>query len=453
MSRAFVFAAPPTVKLFLRIRRAPDTTKSMNPQPPTFSEAFRFWLKLGFISFGGPAGQIAIMHEELVERRRWLSEERFLHAMNYCMLLPGPEAQQLATYAGWLLHGTWGGIVAGSLFVLPSALILWALSWAYVSFGTLPWMAAILYGLKPAVLAIVAAALVRIGARVLKNPAMWTLAALAFAGLFLANLPFPLVVFGAGLAGYFGGRIRPDLFIVLKTHGAATAAAGGAPPSFARAVKVLAIGLTLWWTPIFAAGAWHGWDGTLFREGLFFSKAAMVTFGGAYAVLPYVSQQAVENYGWLAPGQMLDGLGLAETTPGPLIMVLQFTGFLGGWNHPGPLTPLTAATLGAGITTWATFLPCFIWIFLGAPYVERLREQPRLTAALSAITAAIVGVILNLAVWFGWHVLRPAPGHFDVFAAVIATVAFAGIIRWKWNVIAVVGGCAFVGWVALFAAQ
>ena len=451
MSRLFVFTAPRTVKLFLRIRRALAITTSMNSRSPTFSEAFRFWLKLGFISFGGPAGQIAIMHEELVERRRWLSEERFLHALNYCMLLPGPEAQQLATYAGWLLHGTWGGIVAGSLFVLPSALILWALSWAYVSFGSLPWMAAILYGLKPAVLAIVAAAIVRIGGKVLKNPVMWTLAALAFAGLFLANLPFPLVVLGAGLAGYFGGRIRPDLFVVLKSHGATTAAVGGTPPSFARAVKVLAIGLALWWTPIFAVGAWHGWDGTLFREGLFFSKAAMVTFGGAYAVLPYVSQQAVENYGWLAPGQMLDGLGLAETTPGPLIMVLQFTGFLGGWNHPGTLTPFTAATLGAAITTWATFLPCFIWIFLGAPYVERLREQPRLTAALSAITAAIVGVILNLAGWFGWHVLRPSPGHFDVFAAAITIVALVGILRWKWNVIAVVGGCAFVGWLALFA--
>ncbi len=424
----------------------------MENPPPTFSEAFRFWLKLGFISFGGPAGQIAIMHAELVERRRWLSEERFLHALNYCMLLPGPEAQQLATYAGWLLHGTRGGIAAGVLFVLPSALILWALSWAYVAFGSLPWMAAILYGLKPAVLAIVAAAIVRIGGKVLKNPIMWALAALAFAGLFFAKLPFPLVVLGAGVCGFGGGRVRPEMFAVLKNHAAPVAAARGPVPSRARGAKVLAIGLVLWWTPIFAAGAWLGWNGTLFREGLFFSKAAMVTFGGAYAVLPYVSQQAVGHYGWLAPGQMLDGLGLAETTPGPLIMVLQFTGFLGGWNAPGALAPLTAATLGAAITTWATFVPCFIWIFLGAPYVERLRENVRLTAALSAITAAIVGVILNLAVWFGWHVLHPSPGRFDFFSAILAVVAFIGIVLWKWNVIGVIAASALAAWLAHFAA-
>ncbi len=419
---------------------------------PTFSEAFRFWLKLGFISFGGPAGQIAIMHEELVERRRWLGEERFLHALNYCMLLPGPEAQQLAIYAGWLLHGTRGGIVAGALFVLPSAVLLWALSWAYVAFGALPWMAAILYGLKPAVLAIVAAALVRMGARILKNPAMWTLAALAFAALFFAKLPFPLIVFCAGVCGFFGGRFRPDWFVVLKSHGAIGAVAKSPPPCFARAAKVLAIGLVLWWTPIIAVGAWLGWSGTLFREGVFFSKAAVVTFGGAYAVLPYVSQQAVEHFRWLAPGQMLDGLGLAETTPGPLIMVLQFAGFIGAWNHPGALPPFVAATLGAAITTWATFVPCFIWVFLGAPHVERMREQPRLTAVLSAITAAIVGVILNLAVWFGWQVFHPAAGRFDALAALIAVVAFAGMMRWKWNVIAVIGACAFAGWLMRFAA-
>ena len=422
----------------------------MNSAPPTFSEAFRFWLKLGFISFGGPAGQIAIMHEELVERRRWLSEERFLHALNFCMLLPGPEAQQLATYAGWLLHGARGGIVAGALFVLPSALILWALSWAYVSFGSLPWMAAIFHGLKPAVLAIVAAALVRIGARVLKNPVMWALAALAFAGLFFAKLPFPLIVLGAGVIGFAGGRMRQDMFAVLKSHGTPAPVASGPPPTLARAAKVLAIGLALWWTPIFAAGAWLGWDATLFREGVFFSKAAMVTFGGAYAVLPYVSQQAVEHYAWLTPGQMLDGLGLAETTPGPLIMVLQFAGFLGGWNHPGTLAPLTAATLGALLTTWATFVPCFLWIFLGAPYVERLREQPRVTAALSAITAAVVGVMLNLAVWFGWQVLHPGPHRFDVFAAIVAIVAFVGIMRRKWSVVAVITGSALAAWLAHF---
>ena len=418
----------------------------MESAPPTFSEAFRFWLRLGFISFGGPAGQIAIMHAELVERRRWISGERFLHALNFCMLLPGPEAQQLATYAGWLLHGTRGGIVAGALFVLPSALILWALSWAYVAFGALPWMAAILYGLKPAVLAIVAAAVLRIGGKVLKNPAMWTLAAFAFAGLFFAKLPLPLIVLGAGAIGFIGGKMRPDLFAVLKSHAAPAAVASGPAPTFARAAKVLAIGLALWWTPVLAAGVWHGWNGTLFREGLFFSKAAMVTFGGAYAVLPYVSQQAVEQHGWLAPGQMLDGLAFAETTPGPLIMVLQFTGFLGGWNHPGALSPLTAATLGAAITTWTTFVPCFLWIFLGVPYVERLRENVRLTAALSAITAAVVGVILNLAVWFGWQVFHPAPGRVDGFAMILAIAAFIGLARWKWNVVWVVMGGALAGW-------
>ena len=417
------------------------------PAPPTFNEALRFWLKLGFISFGGPAGQIAIMHGELVERRRWVSEERFLHALNYCMLLPGPEAQQLATYAGWLLHGTWGGIAAGTLFVLPSALILWVLSWAYVTFGSLPWMESMLHGLKPAVLAIVAAAILRIGSRVLKNPIMWAIAVVAFAALFFAKLPFPLIVLGAGTAGFICGKFRPEEFAVLKHHASSAVVAGGSPPSPARAAKVLAIGLTLWWTPILAAGAWHGWNGTLFREGLFFSKAAMVTFGGAYAVLPYVSQQAVEHFAWLAPGQMLDGLGLAETTPGPLIMVLHFTGFLGGWNHPGNLSPLTAATLCAAITTWATFVPCFIWIFLGAPYVERLRENVRLNAALSAITAAIVGVILNLAVWFGWQVFHPAPGRVDGFAIVLAIAAGIGLTRGKWPVVGVFIGSAIAGWV------
>ena len=417
--------------------------------PPTFAEAFRFWLKLGFISFGGPAGQIAIMHEELVARRRWIGEERFLHAMNYCMLLPGPEAQQLAIYIGWLLHGVPGGLVAGGLFVLPSALILWALSWAYVSFGALAWMVSILWGLKAAVLAIVAAAALRIGGKVLKNSAMWALAVMAFAALFFAKMPFPFVVLGAGLIGFFGGKLRPELFAVLKSHGATTAAAKAVCPvraAFARAVTILTLGLILWWAPVLAMGAWQGWSGTLFREGVFFSKAAVVTFGGAYAVLPYVSQQAVVHHGWLAPSQMLDGLGLAETTPGPLIMVLQFVGFLGAWNHPGNLAPLTAATLGAAITTWSTFVPCFIWIFLGAPSVERLRENALITAALSAITAAVVGVIVNLAVWFGWHVFHPADAQFDWAAVCVALIAFIGLVRWKWPVAFVVLGGGLAGW-------
>ena len=415
---------------------------------PSFAEAFRFWLKLGFISFGGPAGQIAIMHQELVERRRWISEERFLHALNYCMLLPGPEAQQLATYVGWLLHGTRGGIVAGALFVLPSALILWALSWAYVTFGSLPWMAALLYGLKPAVLAIVAAAAIRIGGKVLKNAAMNTLAAGAFIALFVFHVPFPVIVLGAGVAGWIGGRVAPAKFAVLKGHGAVQpgrVAPVRERPSLWRSLRVLAIGLALWWVPVWALFAWLGAESTLVRQGLFFSKAALVTFGGAYAVLPYVSQQAVEHYGWLQPGQMLDGLGLAETTPGPLIMVLQFVGFVGAWQHPGALPPLLAATLGAAITTWTTFLPCFLWIFLGAPYIEGLRDNVRLAAALSAITAAVVGVILNLAVWFGLHILWVPPGRVDWFAAAFAAVAFTGLVRWKWNVIAVVLAGALAG--------
>ena len=415
--------------------------------PPSFAEALRFWLKLGFISFGGPAGQIAIMHHELVERRRWIDESRFLHALNFCMLLPGPEAQQLATYCGWLLHRTAGGVVAGALFVLPSAAILWALSWAYMAFGTLPWMAGLLYGLKPAVLAIVAAAVIRIGQKVLKNEVMIALAALAFVALFVFKVPFPLIVLGAGVLGWIGGRVRPEKFVILKPQGAGADEAAGAAgrPSLWRAARVIAICGALWWAPIIAAGAWLGWGSTLFQQGLFFSKAAMVTFGGAYAVLPYVAQQAVEHYRWLEPVQMLDGIGLAETTPGPLIMVLQFVGFVGAWQNSGGMSPLLAATLGAAITTWATFVPCFLWILVGAPYVEILRDNRRLTAALSAITAAIVGVILNLAVWFGWHLLWPASGRFDLFAAVLAVAAFAGMVRWKWDVIPVVGCSAVAG--------
>jgi len=417
------------------------------PVPPSFGEAFRFWLKLGFISFGGPAGQIAIMHRELVEKRRWVSEKRFLHALNYCMLLPGPEAQQLATYTGWLLHGTRGGIVAGVLFVLPSAVILWALSWAYVTLGSVPWVAALLYGLKPAVLAIVASAVLRIGQKVLKNPWMFALAAAAFLALAVFTVPFPAVIFGAGLLGWIGGHLAPEKFAVLQGHGDA-ADEGGVPapaPSPWRAVKVLLVWGTIWWGPILAVGALLGWGSIIFQQGVFFSKTAMVTFGGAYAVLPYVSQQSVEHYGWLYPTEMLDGLGLAETTPGPLIMVLQFVGFVGAWREPGALSPLGNATFGAAITTWATFAPCFLWIFLGAPYIERLRGHQGLNAALSAITAAVVGVILNLAVWFGWHILRPEAGRIDWFAVVLSAIAFVVLTRWKWDVIRVVLGGALAG--------
>jgi chromate transporter len=422
---------------------------AMIHRPPTFAEAFRFWLKLGLISFGGPTGQIAIMHAELVGKKRWISESRFLHALNYCMLLPGPEAQQLATYVGWLLHGTAGALVAGSLFVIPSAILLWVLSYVYVSFGNVPLIAAVFYGLKPAVMAIVAHAVLRIGKRALRNPVMWTIAGLAFVAIFFLKAPFPLIIFSAALIGLLGSRIAPSSFQVLKSH----APTDGAPTSVlddhhetpaharfsaSRAVRVLIVSLLLWWTPVLLAGATLGWTHSVAQEGLFFSKAAMVTFGGAYAVLPYVAQQAVERFSWLGPAQMLDGLGLAETTPGPLIMVLQFVGFVGGWNHPGPLSPLLAATLGAMMTTWVTFVPCFLWILLGAPYIESLRGRNRLSAALSSITAAVVGVVLNLAVWFGLHVLFPGENQIDWYAAGVATLGFLVLTGTKTGVVTVV---------------
>ena len=422
---------------------------------PTFAEAFRFWLKLGCISFGGPTGQIAIMHEELVVRRRWISDARFMHALNYCMLLPGPEATQLATYIGWLLHRTRGGIVAGVLFVLPSAVILWLLSLVYVTWGTVPWVAAIFYGLKPAVLGLIAAAVVRIGGKALKNSVLWTLAALAFAAIYFLHVPFPAIVFGAALIGLVGEKMWRGKFAIAPAHAVSPSDASvlddtseplaHARLSLARAIRVTLVSLVFWFTPVLALGLWLGVDHTLFHEGIFFSKAAMVTFGGAYAVLPYVAQQAVENHQWLTAPQMLDGLGLAETTPGPLIMVLQFVGFVGAWQHPGELPRLWSATLGAFITTWTTFVPCFLWIFLGAPHIETLRGNLKLTAALSAVTAAVVGVILNLAVTFGTHVLLPPQAGPDWFAAVLALVAFVGLWRWKWNVIAVVLGAGAAG--------
>ncbi|MEO7413948.1 MAG: chromate efflux transporter [Opitutaceae bacterium] len=421
---------------------------------PTFREALRFWLKLGFISFGGPTGQIAIMHTELVEKKKWIGEQRFLHALNYCMLLPGPEATQLATYCGWLLHRTWGGIAAGVLFVVPAAILLWALSWVYVAYGTVPWIAAIFYGLKPAVTAIVAAAVLRIGRRALKNETMWALAAAAFTAIFFFNVPFPAIVGGAALLGWIGGKYFPQKFPASAGHSATPGgsviddshqSAGHTQPSFARAVKVIAVSVALWWAPIVIAGLWQGRDGVLAQEGIFFSKAAMVTFGGAYAVLPYVGQQAVENYGWLTAPQMLDGLGLAETTPGPLIMVVQFVGFLGAWNHPGGLSPLAAATLGAAITTWATFVPCFLWIFLGAPHIEQMRGNTRLGSALTAVTASVVGVVLNLAVWFGLHVFFPTRGAADWFAVALAAVAFVAMERFKAGVIPVVFASGLAG--------
>lgn len=419
-------------------------------------EAFKFWLKLGFISFGGPTGQIAIMHTELVEKRRWISDARFLHALNYCMLLPGPEATQLATYVGWLLHRTWGGIVAGVLFVLPSVFILWALSYVYVTYGNVPWVAAIFYGLKPAMLAIVAAAVLRIGKKALKNEIMWVIAAVAFVAIYFFKVPFPVIIFSAGIFGLIGGRVFPAKFQTAVGHGPARQgnesvisdhdeSPSHTRPSLARATKVLLVSLVLWWLPVLGAWVWLGTDHAVFKEGIFFSKAALVTFGGAYAVLPYVSQQAVEKYGWLSAGQMMDGLGLAETTPGPLIMVLQFVGFMGGYQNAAPLAPLAAGTLGALMTTWVTFVPCFLWIFLGGPHIEQLRGNKKITAALSAVTAAVVGVVLNLAVWFGLHVLFPGEAVVDWFAVIVAVVAFFGITKWKWDVIPVVLGAGMVG--------
>ncbi len=424
---------------------------SAESRHPSFGEAVRFWLKLGFISFGGPTGQIAIMHTELVEKKKWIGEGRFLHALNFCMLLPGPEAQQLATYCGWLLHRTWGGIVAGVFFVLPSALLLWLLSFVYVSYGDVGWVAAIFSGLKPAVLAIVVVAVLRIGQKILKNAPMWGIAAAAFVAIFFLGAPFPAIVVSALILGWIGGRQWPAFFAVAKGHGDGGSVIGDSHdsalhtrPTLARAVRVIAVCVALWWGPILAAGFLQGWDGTLFKQGLFFSKAAMVTFGGAYAVLPYVAQQAVEVHAWLGPAQMLDGLGLAETTPGPLIMVLQFVGFMGGWNHPGAMAPLLAATLSAALTTWVTFVPCFLWIFVGAPHVERLRGRERFNGALSSVTAAVVGVVLNLAVWFSGHILFPE-GGIAWYSISIAVTAFVAMQWLKVGIIPVILGTGAAG--------
>jgi len=427
---------------------------------PGFGEALRFWSKLGWISFGGPAGQIAIMHKEIVERRRWLSEDHFLHALNFCMLLPGPEAQQLATYLGWRLHGARGGIAAGVLFVLPSVFILLGLSWLYVAGGSIGWVEGIFYGLIPAVIAIVVSAVKRIGSKALKSPSLWALAGLSFLAIFHFKVSFVFIILAAALIGFVGGKILPKQFPAGKGHGKS----GGPelpcvvlPPApragIGRTVLISAICLTLWWLPVIAAGLWSGWNGIHFQEGLFFSKAALVTIGGAYAVLPYVSQMAVEHYGWLTQRQMMAGLGLAETTPGPLIMVLQFVGFVAAWQHPGDLPPLLAATFGALITTWVTFLPCFLFVFIGAPHVESLRERPGLSSALTAITAAVVGVILNLAIWFAWHALVPDKGGIDWFVLIAAAGAWLAMERFKAGVIPTLGACALSGmvWKLVFA--
>jgi len=427
----------------------------------TFAEAFRFWLKLGFISFGGPAGQIAVMHQELVERRRWISERRFLHALNYCMVLPGPEAQQLATYIGWLMHRTWGGIVAGGLFVLPSLFILIALSWIYMAYGHVPAVAGVLYGIKPAVTAIVIFAAYRIGSRALKNGLLWAIAAAAFIAIFAFSVPFPAIVLAAGIIGSIGGRIAPDKFKSGGGHGAGQQSYGPAlidddtptPPharfSWPHLWRLILVGLLLWGAAMGGLAALFGWPNPLTQMGWFFTKAALLTFGGAYAVLPYVYQGAVEHHHWLTPVQMIDGLALGETTPGPLIMVVAFVGFVGGWAKSvfGTDSLLIAGAAGATVATFFTFLPSFLFILIGGPAVESTHGELKFTAPLTGITAAVVGVILNLAVFFAYHVLWPRGfgSAFEWLSAAIGVAAGVALFRYKMGIIPVIGACAAVG--------
>ena len=440
-----------------------------------FSEAVRVWTRVGLQSFGGPAGQISVMHRIVVDEKRWVSEERFLHALNYCMLLPGPEAQQLATYLGWLLHGYRGGLVAGLLFVIPGFLAILALSVVYAFYQSTGPVAALFFGLKAAVLAVVLEAVIRIGKRVLKNGVMVTIAAAAFVAIFFFQTPFPLIIVVAALVGLLGGGLGITSFLVIRGH-AATGHSQTHPspvadaldqqppahttPSTGRALRVAALWLMLWALPIAALGIIAGRTHVFTEVAVFFSHAAVVTFGGAYAVLAYIAQQAVEVHGWLLPGEMLDGLGMAETTPGPLIMVVQFVGFMAAFRHGGAIDPLAAGVLGSVIATWVTFVPCFLWIFLGAPFIEALRGKVWLTAALSAITAAVVGVILNLALWFGLHVLFgevspysagrfrvlvPDLATLNVLAFTLALCAFVALLRFKMGVLMTLLLCAGVG--------
>jgi chromate transporter len=440
---------------------APTEPSMVAPATVSFWQAFKFWLKLGFISFGGPAGQIAILHQELVENRRWISERRFLHALNYCMLLPGPEAQQLATYLGWLMHRTWGGVVAGALFVLPSLAILIGLSWIYFEFGETTIVSGLLYGIKPAVAAIVIQAAYRIGTRTLKNKWLWIIAADAFVAIFWLDAPFPLIIAVAALVGFIGGRFTPQVFQTTSGHGVANKRWGPAlidddtpSPEHARfrwshLFTVMAWGGFLWVLPMGLLTHFWGWEHTFTQMAWFFTKAALLTFGGAYAVLPYVVQGAVNQYAWVTPTQMMDGLALGETTPGPLIMIVAFVGFAGGYTKLllGPDAPILAGAIAACLVTWFTFLPSFLFIFAGGPFIESTHEDLNLTAPLTAITAAVVGVILNLSIFFGQHVLWPKGfgGGVDVVAAAIALGAATALFGFKRSVIQVIVGCAVAG--------
>jgi chromate transporter len=438
-----------------------DDRSGRTPARRTVSraQALRVWLRVAMLSFGGPAGQIAVMHRIVVEEERWIPESRFLHALNYCMLLPGPEAQQLATYIGWLMHRTAGGLMAGGLFILPGVVAIMGLSYVYAAYGKVPFVAALFFGLKAAVLAIVLEAVFRVGRRALKNKVLWALAAAAFVGIFFFALPFPIIVLGAALIGLIGSLSGAAAFNIDRGHGSGGKGAppaeetvlgdelpAHAKPNAARAVRLAALWLALWLVPVGAVLLVMGTGNVFSQIAVFFSKMAVVTFGGAYAVLAYVAQQAVERYGWLAPGEMLDGLGMAETTPGPLIMVLQFVGFMAAYRDAGTLSPMLAGTLGGLLATWVTFTPCFLWIFLGAPFIERVRNNKALDGALSAITAAVVGVILNLAIWFALHTVfrqvapirqyglsfdLPLPASVDPWALVLSLAAALAILRFN----------------------
>jgi chromate transporter len=442
------------------------------PARPSFANATRAWARIGLLSFGGPAGQIALMHRELVEVRHWISESRFMHALSYCMLLPGPEAQQLAIYIGWLMHRTAGGIVAGVLFVVPGMIVILALSWLYAVYGHVAVVAAVFFGLKAAVLAIVVEAVLKIGRRALKNRLMLALAAAAFTGIFFLKIPFPFIVLGAGICGAVAQRFLPRFFTaeekqygsnderyiidgLIKRHELVHIR-----PSARRALTTASVCIALWILPVVSVAMWLGSDSVLAREGMFFSWAAVVTFGGAYAVLAYVAQQVVEKFAWVTAGQMVDGLALAETTPGPLIMVVQFVAFLAAYQHPGSLSPVLAGVLGSFVTTWVTFVPCFLWIFLGAPYVEALRTHRVLRAALAAITAAVVGVILNLSLWFALHTIFgkvherqfglihlqvPEWSTIDAGAAALSGAALVAMLRYRVPIGWTLGSCAILG--------